>query len=385
MAKNKVLKVVLINLLVLIFVAIFIMIAGEIFLRIYRHIDTKTDNAVGIGIYQSDDLNTWEMKPFSKAINGYGDPRPTIYINNIGLRDDDFTYNEKQQNVLMIGDSMTFGTGVNGDETFPEILQSKLKVKYGTDWNVINAGHIGYTIDNYYLLLKKYYEIVKPKVVVINLFMGNDITELRKHDWQQSLLGDIEKVHDQEVVINENNQLTSYLEKEPVSYFFYFLNKRWEILRAKWGFDKDDVKKATLTWPVFLKDGDDGYDPKLPTFWEKFFYAMDLIQKFAKEKDVTLVFTIVPMDVQVSKAYWNKYAIMYFGEDAFEAKRPQAKITEYCKEKGLNCLDLLPGLAANKNKNSLYYSKDDPHFDKSGHASVAELIYNYLANNIIKK
>lgn len=86
----------------------------------------------------------------------------------------------------MLGDSFTFGYGVNVDETFPEILESDLAKKLNKNVEVINAGFAGgITLDEYYLFTKEHGLKYQPNLIVVNIFLGNDIEDLKNHDWQQ--------------------------------------------------------------------------------------------------------------------------------------------------------------------------------------------------------
>ena len=367
------LKIIIINLVMLSIV----FLIGELFLRYQMDFKKDSVSAVGIKIFQESDINGWEHKPYSVDYNGYGDPPPKIYINNLGFRDDDFKYNENENSILMLGDSFTFGTGLSKKEIFPELLEEKLNQQYLKKWNVLNAGHIGYAVDNYYLLLKKHIEEVKPKMVIMNFFVANDVTELRRHNWVKKK-DDIIKVIDQKVFV-KNNQLMSYENKIPNSYFLFFLNQRYQILLAKLGY-KERVH-PTLTWPVFLKETDEGYDDRIPYFWNKVFESLDMIDRFTRERNIIFKIVIIPMDVQVSEHYWDKYPNKYFTEESFQARRPQEKLTTFCQKKKIECLDLLPFFQKNKNIDKLYYQNEDPHFDKIGHQVTAELIYNFISSN----
>ena len=77
---------------------------------------------------------------------------------------------------IFIGDSATFGAGVPMFQTFPLVFEKKFREKH-PDINLksLNAGVIGLSpIDEYMLLLN---ELIKlsPDVVVLGLFMANDI------------------------------------------------------------------------------------------------------------------------------------------------------------------------------------------------------------------
>jgi lysophospholipase L1-like esterase len=97
--------------------------------------------------------------------------------NSLGWRSSEINWNRKR--ITLIGDSVTFGTGVNDNETVSHYLEEKLK-KYQS----LNLGVPGYGIDQSYLNLKKHIEFIKPKWVVVIIFSGNDIVDITKSSLQ---------------------------------------------------------------------------------------------------------------------------------------------------------------------------------------------------------
>ena len=76
------------------------------------------------------------------------------------------------KNILILGDSLSAGLGVNYDQAWPSLLQSRIN-KIGSSYSVINAGVSGDTtsggISRLPRLLKKY----SPEILILELG-GND-------------------------------------------------------------------------------------------------------------------------------------------------------------------------------------------------------------------
>jgi hypothetical protein len=276
------LKVLFWNLLFLSLFGIICFAGLEFYLRTYQSFSTETVSAVGVPIFQPDELNTYAHYPKKIARNGYGFPVPEIFINNLGLRNDNNFALElsqpDQKNVLMIGDSFTFGTGVDQTETFSALLEKSLNPSLALPgfestlernvlgdtlnlsqapqqiqfdeaelWQVWNAGHIGYSIGNYYLLFKKYAEIMPLDTVVINIFVANDITELRRKPWVLDAGKDLIQVQDQKVFANAEHKLESRTGTVPPSLAWHWLEQRLQVLRYKLELDDPEFESPTLT------------------------------------------------------------------------------------------------------------------------------------------
>ncbi len=411
------LKVLFWNILFLVIFAGLCFAGLEFYLRTYQSFSTETVSAVGVPIFKEDALNTYSHLPKAMARNGYGLPVPEIFINNLGFRNqEDYEARLSQpsvKNVLLIGDSFTFGTGVDQDETFvarlEQALNPKIELSFGdnyladgslTDrltlenqgrkvsfegsdevWSTWNAGHIGYSIGNYYLLLKKYAEVMPIDTVVINLFVANDITELRRKSWVIDQNKDLIQVQDQKVFANTEHKLESRMTVPPKSLAWHYIQQRLQILRYKLELEDPEFAEPTLTWPVFLAESHPAWDPNLPDYWERFFQGMQLLQDFAAENDIILHFALLPMDVQVDDIYRSKYARIYFDEEALQADRPQKTIMSFCAARQMSCLDLLPLMRQHPERKKLFFNYNaDPHFDALGHEVTAKALADFIKN-----
>ena len=81
---------------------------------------------------------------------------------------------------MVLGDSVTFGTGVDDEETYSNQLAGLLNERF----NVQNYGTGGWAFAEYYLAYKKYVEENDPALVIMGVFPGNDFAELRYSKWK---------------------------------------------------------------------------------------------------------------------------------------------------------------------------------------------------------
>jgi len=354
-----------------------VFIVGEVTLRMFMASNRATASAIPLKIFEESETYAWKHAPGSIDYHGYGDPTPEIKINSLGFRDWEIGMDDTR--ILVLGDSFTFGMGVNHEEIFTEVMESKLYKGTKARTAFVNAGAIGYTLDNQYLLLKEKMDLVSPSTVIVAFFTGNDVTEFRRHVWETDKNGIPTKLTDVKHFVDDENRLRSMEETEPISYFWHFISKRVNVLLKKYGVIESN--KPTLTWPAFLDPDDPHGDPRLPDFWGKIDLLLGTMKKELDEQNIELLVVAIPMDVQTSKKYWNKYAEMYFDEDAYEKARPQAKLKELTDKHNINYLDLLPAFKKIEESNEkpvLYYELLDPHWTPKGHEAAANEILNHL-------
>ncbi|MGD9140459.1 MAG: GDSL-type esterase/lipase family protein [bacterium] len=188
-----------INILIVCVALIVTLVAMEALIRIFR---PQTRFAAIV--------NTWDREVGTRHIcGGRGfvktkDFKMDAIINSKGLRDREFAYEKREgiKRIIVLGDSFTFGYGVQADETFSKVLERILNAEGGGDetWEVLNMG-VGSTgtAQQYALFLR---EGIKydPDYVVLCFCQANDywdnITcglytledgELVKHDAPKTL------------------------------------------------------------------------------------------------------------------------------------------------------------------------------------------------------
>ncbi len=103
--------------------------------------------------------------------DSWGTPPFKVQINNRGLRDSSFNL-EKSENtfrILVIGDSLTFGYGINRSDVYIERLERELNEEFSKKIQVINAGVPGYGMKDKYLLLKHKGLQYNPDLIVVTV------------------------------------------------------------------------------------------------------------------------------------------------------------------------------------------------------------------------
>ena len=99
--------------------------------------------------------------------------------NEFGFRDrPTLTKTPGMFRVLCLGDSVTFGTGVTNEQTFPNVLENLLqqRARPGVTVDVINGGVSAYNVRNIRGLLETVIDLLQPDVVVYT-FVENDLDD----------------------------------------------------------------------------------------------------------------------------------------------------------------------------------------------------------------
>lgn len=158
-----------------------------------------------------------------------------IKINSDGFRDQEYSI-EKPANtsrIIVLGDSVTFGLGLEINETYSKILENKINSKNKKMYEVMNLGVPGYNTLDEVEFFKEVGLKYSPNIVIIG-FLSNDVVDSLEIERRAQLLinqkpSTINEYEHNAQVFNSNYEATVDLENELSSNETMF-NYYWEKL-----------------------------------------------------------------------------------------------------------------------------------------------------------
>jgi hypothetical protein len=162
-------------------------IGGELVIRTLRPQATYSMLRNRVDAYfTASDFNTFTLRPNYKGTEisqEHPGQTVTVTINSIGLRGPELRPAQPNQ-ILVLGDSYTFGEFVNDQNTYPAQLQALLDHR-GYQAQVLNAGYAdGFETDQHYVWFRHLGPTFHPTVTLLGFFVGNDIHFLDFSAWQ---------------------------------------------------------------------------------------------------------------------------------------------------------------------------------------------------------
>jgi lysophospholipase L1-like esterase len=124
---------------------------------------------------------TSELKPGTFEYYGYISPlnKTTVIINSEGFRDHEYPVEKRNgtYRIAVIGDSFTFGQGVESEDTYPKQLESLLNNgMIDGNYEVMNFGVISYNTFQEVKFLKNKALKYNPDLVIVG-YLSNDIID----------------------------------------------------------------------------------------------------------------------------------------------------------------------------------------------------------------
>lgn len=391
----------LIGALAFLFSLIISLLAAEFIIKnLYPQRTHKIAKAESVQIFAEDANIPFTLKKDAKNIPHIGYTHEffnSISTNSQGTRGADFTVEKKDKTfrILILGDSMTFGWGVEDNQTFTYFTEQYLnelaaKNNFDTKFEVINAGFAdAKTLDTYYVYLKNTGLTFQPDLIIVNFFPYNDISDLTEMTWTetdnqglpQKVFSNREKVKDGHLA---SRAKTEWKYEIPVLrnwhmaiLFFNAMEKGSpdlvQKIKDKLGIVNDDFSnKSTESWECLKL-----MKPKLcPKYTlDEYSKSQTLIKglsELAQNNQKQFLLTIMAAPIQalpLSREAGRK--------DSLPVAEPQRSIRAFLEEQKIDYFDLLETLSTPSSKNFFY--ERDGHLTSKGTQQVGASLAVYIA------
>ena len=136
----------------------------------------KVDRQQGFGLIANIDTSM----TFYEAPNG----TYRLRTNALGLRDDRPLTSKKEKRVLVVGDSMTFGIGVEREQAFPARLEEKIGIE------TVNAGCCMWGQGEENAFLEHRAPALAPDLVILEFTVANDVLDDLRYGDAEDLVAD---------------------------------------------------------------------------------------------------------------------------------------------------------------------------------------------------
>jgi len=351
-------------------------------------IETEASNEFPLFCSFHPRLGRWHKKNISYECCG-----ALVTHNRNGLRDQELSYENRgdRERILVLGDSVTWGIGVNDGETFCDFMESGLE---STD--VINMGVSGFGTGEEFLLLQHEGLRYKPDTVVLFFYIGNDICNTFQPESWDNFSANIFYLEDNELKIK-------YFKISPLRRIAIFLNEKSSIINfvnkiilkrkpdpeLNWVRQLNDqnLQSKSIAYPEYINHtylesneledrrcSEDGESSTCMLFEpsENNYYMVELTKKIILEmKDLCsrngaeLIVILSPPMIQ-------------FDPSSCHFKSPLSKeLLRFSKSNNIPVLDLFPLLASSDHDPEKIFI-DMAHYSVFGHREVAKLILERL-------
>jgi len=341
------------NLLLMLGTILLCLLALEVFIRMWDPLIAKP------GMYQihrPSPIFGWELVP---GASGFGRAGTYININHDGFRDSEHSPDKNTSvfRIMVIGDSFTFGMGVNLEDTYAKRLE-QLVNQTGKTAEVINCGVIGYSMWQYLETLKRKVIPYKPDLVILGLFIDDIPASIPPYKHLKNWSGTNPYGQDASGVLSH-----SY-----VWNFFKNLNRIFETkyrYRRGYKYLKGIEERKEATGPAHPE-----------TSWYKIMYGKLEEQTYRDFSNTLKEFVRTCEEA-------NTQVLIALIPDAAQLHEPERQavngfVAKTCREIGVPFVDVTKRLEREENPRTLYLFPIDAHTSPKGHRLIAESVFEKI-------
>lgn len=313
--------------------------------------------------WESDDELLLHLKPnLDLDIIGHPDFSYTVKTNADGLRDEPF---EGTFDIAAIGDSFTFGYGVEQEESWPTRLEAISGAR------VANLGYAGWNSLLYPVTIRRY-AIPLQSRIWLWAFVSNDLVESVN---AETFLASGEE--DYKEWAEANRMLVTHL---PFPYNLRTVQMLTALIRPELFQMTNSDGQVFDNGEIRFRFGADTNmidlsSPEVRRGWQLSEAALLEAQELAARHDASLVVIYVPSREHV---YWPYIKDMMPDVYIQQLEELEARLSGFCKAHDIHYLSLLPGLQSRALEGVMLYFPSDGHWNPSGQEMAAQLIYDLL-------
>jgi len=264
--------------------------------------------------------------------------------NSMGYRDFEYSVVKPKGvfRIYVLGDSYTYGQGIEMTQTYPKVLERLLNKEYpGKHFEVINSSFLGFDTEREFERLRKEGLGLSPDMVILGFCLNDPSHDSGITQWHE------EEKKEKIKLLFDNKKLLR------ISNLYWFLKIRIDWLLSKGIFIR-----------TFLKL----YDKESET-WKNFQKSFNGICKLTREKDIPLLVVIFPYFYQLNKNY--------------PFLKAHSMVKSLCEENGIKVLDLFDFYKGISDK-SLWVKASLPvntHPNAKAHQIAASAIFKEISND----
>ena len=362
-------------------------LAAEVALRFTYHPEN-----LGTVVQFDKDLG-WSLKPNSqlRSVDSEMDLDYRIKVNSVGMREREFSPVKAPgtKRILIIGDSIAFGTGVDAGLRFSDFIDRAL----GDEAEVLNAGVCGWGTDQELIYYESKGRYLNPDVVVLEVTVANDIlNNMLDHLFLGSapkprfvLAGDSLGLDETKLIPPAppvHHRIRNLLKR---SRLLLFVKRRIDAVarsravreapaRKPRGFDKEGLDKIYSHWSVYEKS----YDDRFEEGWRITEALIDRLSVLCRQNGTELIVFEFPLKIEVDEP-WRRELLEHYGidPDRFDFSKPYRKLADFCASRDIEFIYPLDEFRKASLHQSLYFDKDT-HPNMYGHAMAAKVLLETL-------
>lgn len=326
----------------------------------------------------------------------------TVKTNSLGFRDREFSDQKNARiRILALGDSFTYGWGVEIDQSWPKILEQRLR-SAGLDAEVANLGKPAGSPRSYADIAEKAVPALKPDILVVAVLQGDDLAQMElppQPETNQDQRADSIKYPRARAVAkrlyptflawmdereNSETVLADQWKRDAQIFLTVFTAEEKARLekidpRARAAFLNGELNPAliylSIHQPEYFLQTMDPNSPKVRALVSKMGEQFARIKNIAQRNNADVLIVSMPYGIFVSSANLKSRERLGFtaAPEMLTTSAPDEEISLACQMAGVRFYDYTRDFRQASVQTNLFFELDG-HINAPGHNYFAEVI-----------
>jgi lysophospholipase L1-like esterase len=324
---------------------VFTLFTAEIAIRIW---DAPIAKPRWIHLHKASPTLGWELVPGATGMGKLGEH---YQISAFGLRDREYQLDKPPDisRIAAIGDSFTFGMGVNLEDAYPKQLERILRAQ-GMQAEVMNFGVIAHSMWQHNAMLKTRVLQYQPDLIVLGLFTGDLHASVPPYTTSPDYRG--KNPFEKEGVkgLLSRSALRNFLKHANALFEYKYRYRRESYMRSIPDRKKTFIETNNMMYKIMSGSLE---EEKLRQIHK----ALKDFVALAKNADAEVLIVYIPDSVQLNEP---------------RLQMSNRFVANICRETGVAFVDATLALEAEGHVQDLYLFPFDAHNNPRGHELIAQ-------------
>ena len=340
----------------------------------------RADVPSQLAIFRLDEHGLLGMVPGARARHVTREWDVSIRINQRGLRDREQPVPDPGGRVLLVGDSMAFGWGVELEETFGFRAEELLA---DSGIRIVKAGMVGTGTLDQRRWLEAHLEELEPDQVVVAFYVGNDFVDVARGGVEGQLFIDdgllVRSPPDGKQPTTLAGLIAGLVRRSMLAQKIQQVHwSRMPLPESPGDREHRGLTAADRWLWEFARTYLAEPPADVAEMVSRTLAELDGIADLCAERGVQLRVLVIPRSIEVYE--WEQFRwIKAFdlAEDELDVERPHRELAAWAAPRQVPLLDLLPGFQEHPREERLFFYPDS-HLNPRGHAVIAEALAWWL-------
>jgi len=299
----------------------------------------------------------------------------------MGMRDREHSLKKKEGTfrILVLGDSFMEALQVPFSESFPKLLEDRLREVGLSNVEVINAAVSGWGTEDELAYLVRYGKWFEPDLILIAMTLHNDISDNMREQFYTLNYGRLIVRPVREAPAMEYLLLRLKAFVASHSHLFQLWRKFWY---------RKEIQETGLRLNQHVVNLLTGNDAKsMARGWQLTFKELAEMQKEGRTIGAKTAVVLLPLSLQLSNEHFGKFmASNDISTENMVDRKPQDTMIKFGVTEGVEMIDLLPVFKEwVEKRNEQLYLERDGHWNSIGHRVAADSVASELLRRRLLK